>query len=73
VPVATAFGVVDGNDLQYVRRGDARRELPIVKEADEIEAAARALKAHPDYAAPGAILAQIRAIIDSGRYRVFQA
>jgi hypothetical protein len=71
VPVATAFGVVDPNALQYVARGAARRELPIVREADEIEAAATVLKSHPDYRAPAALLEQIRALMGSGRYRVF--
>ena len=69
--VAAAFGVADVNRLEYARRhGTALR---IVAEADEIEAAVSVLKAHADYRAPGSLLAGIRALIDSGRYRVFEA
>jgi RNA polymerase sigma factor (sigma-70 family) len=70
IPVATAFGVLDPNRLEYASTGLALR---IVSEADEIEAAAGVLKAHPDYVAPPSVLASIRALIDSGRYRVFDA
>ena len=71
IPVAIAFGVVDLNRLEYAdRKGPALR---ILAEADEIEAAASVLKARPDQRAPSSVLAGIRAIIDSGRYRVFDA
>jgi RNA polymerase sigma factor (sigma-70 family) len=73
VPVATEFGVVDGSDLQYAKRGESPRALPIVSEANEIEAAAAVLKGHPAYTAPASVLAQIRALLDSGKYRMFDA
>ncbi len=76
VPVATEVGVVDRRDIQYATHPGAaprKRALAIAAEATEIEAAADALKCHPDYSAPASVLAQIRGIIDSGRYRVFDA
>ncbi len=69
IPVATAFGVLDPGRLEYAgRKGPALR---IAAEADEIEAAVSVLKQPPDYRAPGSLRAGIRALIDSGRYRVF--
>jgi RNA polymerase sigma factor (sigma-70 family) len=77
VPVALEAGVADLHDLQFaghVQVPAGRRALPVVAvEAREIEATVSALRCHPAYAAPGSILAGIRAIIDSGRYRVFDA
>jgi RNA polymerase sigma factor (sigma-70 family) len=77
IPVAQGFGVADTKDLQFAghpARSGGRRALPMAAaEADEIEATVHALKRHPDYAAPEKIIAGIRAIIDSGRYRVFDA
>jgi RNA polymerase sigma factor (sigma-70 family) len=71
IPVATAFGVLDLNRLEYVRpSGPALR---IVAEADELESAASLLKAHPACNAPASVLSGIRALLDSGRYRVFDA
>ena len=71
IPIAAGFGVADINRLEYAsRKGPALR---IVAEADEVEAAVSVLKAHPDYRASGSLLAGIRALIDSGRYRVFDA
>ena len=71
IPVAAEFGVLDGERLEYAsRKGPALR---IAAEADEIEAAVSVLKQHPDYRAPGSLLVGIRALIDSGRYRVFHA
>jgi hypothetical protein len=53
---------------------EGRRPLPVVAvEAREIEATVSALRCHPAYAAPASVLAGIRAIIDSGKYRVFDA
>jgi RNA polymerase sigma factor (sigma-70 family) len=71
IPVAAGFGVLDIERLEYASRSGPA--LRIVAEADEIEAAASILKAHPSCAAPPAVLANIRALIDSGRYRVFEA
>lgn len=71
IPVAAAFGVADVNCLQYATRHG--KALRILAEADEVEAAVSVLKAHPEYRAPGSLLAGIRALIDSGRYRVFDA
>lgn len=69
IPIATAFGVLDIERLEYARySGPALR---VVAEADEIEAVASVLKAFPNDQAPPAVLANIRALIDSGRYRVF--
>jgi RNA polymerase sigma factor (sigma-70 family) len=79
VPVALEFGVVALTDLEYARHPNhasttaRRRSLPLAKEATEIENAAEVLRGHPDYAAPGALVAQIRALIDSGKYRMFDA
>jgi RNA polymerase sigma factor (sigma-70 family) len=71
IPVATAFGVLDLNRLEYARpSGPALR---IVAEADELESAASLLKAHPGSKAPTSVLSGIRALLDSGRYRVFDA
>jgi RNA polymerase sigma factor (sigma-70 family) len=72
IPVATSFGVVNRAQLEYAGK-TAHPHLPILAQADEIERAAAALKSHPDYAAPSSVLASIRAIIDSGKYRVFDA
>ena len=69
IPVATSFGVLNLARLEYAKpSGPALR---ILAEADEVETAAAVLKAHPSYRAPPAVLASIRALIDSGRYRVF--
>lgn len=76
VPVANAAGVARLDALQFAshpERGDARPRLPLVEEAGEIERAADVLKAHPDYAAPSSLVDRIRTIIDSGRYRMFDA
>jgi RNA polymerase sigma factor (sigma-70 family) len=79
VPVAVAAGVASLDSPEYAghrERAGAKakaRRLEIVKEADEIETAAFALRNTPDYAAPAAILTAIRAMLDSGRYRVFDA
>ena len=69
IPVAMAFGVLDVKRLEFADR--SAPVLRVVAEADEIEAAASVLKAHPNYRAPPSVLASIRALIDSGRYRVF--
>ena len=71
IPVATAFGVLDLNRLEYARPSAAA--LRVVAEADEIESAASLLKAHPQPNAPAGVLSGIRALLDSGRYRVFDA
>ena len=71
VPIARAYGVLDVERLEYARHSGPA--LRVVAEANEIEAAASVLKAFPNEAAPPAVLARIRALIDSGRYRVFEA
>jgi RNA polymerase sigma factor (sigma-70 family) len=71
IPIAKAFGVLDVERLEYARHSGPA--LRVVAEADEIEAAASVLKAFPADEAPPAILAGIRALIDSGRYRCFDA
>jgi RNA polymerase sigma factor (sigma-70 family) len=78
VPVAMGFQVADLNALQYVghpeSRPTTRRALPIVTaEVNEIEAAASALKDHPEYAAPAIVIDRIRDLIQSGRYKMFDA
>jgi RNA polymerase sigma factor (sigma-70 family) len=76
VPVAHAAGVARSDDLQFAshpQRGEPRRRLPLLEEAGEIERAAAVLTAHPDYAAPPALVHRIRSLIDSGRYRMFDA
>jgi RNA polymerase sigma factor (sigma-70 family) len=71
IPVAMAFGVLDPQRLEYARgSGPALR---ILAEADEIEAAASVLKTRPEYRAPSSVLDGIRGLLDSGRYRVFDA
>ena len=62
--------------LEYAdhpERGRGRRALVLADEADAIERAASALKDHPDYAAPESLRSRLREIIDSGRYRMFDA
>lgn len=71
IPVATAFGVLDLNRLEYARASGPA--LRIVAEADELETAASLLKAHVQCDAPASLLAGIRALLDSGRYLVFDA
>ncbi|HEY0469680.1 MAG TPA: sigma-70 region 4 domain-containing protein, partial [Polyangiaceae bacterium] len=71
VPIATAFGALDVERLEYARHSGPA--LRVVAEADEIEAVASVLKAFPDDHAPPAVLADIRTLIDSGRFRVFDA
>ena len=75
IPVAMEFGVVDPKHLEYAGHPGVRsaRRLPIVRETKEIEAAVEVLRVHRAYAAPSAVLAQIRALIDSGTYRMFDA
>src|SRR5262249_39820139 len=77
VPVAMAAGVADLGDLQFAGHPcvpEGRRPLPAVaREAREREATGGALRCHPAYAAPASVLAGIRALIDSGKYRVFDA
>jgi hypothetical protein len=67
--MATAFGVLDPSRLEYARASGPA--LRILAEADELESTASLLSAHPSYQAPEAVLASIRSLIDSGRYRVF--
>jgi RNA polymerase sigma factor (sigma-70 family) len=76
VPIANAAGVARTDALQFAshpERAAPRRKLPLLEEADELERAADVLKSHPDYAAPPALVARIRSIIDSGRYRLLDA
>ena len=75
IPVATKFGVASLGALQYAGHpGNApRRRLPLADEAMLLERAADALTRHPDYVAPVEFVAQIRALIDSARYRMFDA
>src|SRR5207249_65005 len=62
VPVATGFGVVNAKALEYAGHPErGRRALPMA-EVTEIERAADVLRSHPDYAAPGTIVARIREI-----------
>jgi RNA polymerase sigma factor (sigma-70 family) len=74
VPVAMEFGVVLPSSLEYAghpAREEKRRRLELAKESTAIEAAADALKQHPDYAAPAELRARMKALIDSGQYRLF--
>jgi RNA polymerase sigma factor (sigma-70 family) len=76
VPIANGAGVARLDDLQFAghrERPAPRQRLPIAAEATEIERAADALTSHPDYAAPATLVERIRALIDSGRYRLFDA
>jgi hypothetical protein len=76
IPVAMSIGVADSKRLEFAgqpERPSRKKSLPIAKEASEIEAAVDVLKRHPDYAAPGRIVRGIRDLIESGRYRVFDA
>ena len=71
IPVAASFGVLDANDLEYAdRRG---RALRLLEERVELEDALAPLKIHPEERTSPEVLGRIRAIIDSGRYRVFGA
>jgi RNA polymerase sigma factor (sigma-70 family) len=81
IPVANGFGVAVLESLQYAGHPagagagatvSAKKPLPIAEEAAHIEAAAEALR-HPEYAAPASVLEKIRGIIDSGRFRMFDA
>jgi hypothetical protein len=71
IPVAAAFGVLDLHRLEYASR--SRVALRIVAEADQLESAASLLTAHAEYRAPATVLDGIRGLINSGRYRVFDA
>lgn len=77
VPIANAAGVARADDLQFAAHPERAiprpRHLPLLVEAVEIERAADVLTAHPDYAAPPALVRRIRTLIDSGRYRMFDA
>ena len=70
IPVARAAGL-DIEHLEYASHSGPA--LRIIAEADEIEAAASVLKAHPNERAPASLLASIRALISSGNYRAFDA
>jgi hypothetical protein len=63
LPIAAAFGVLEIERLEYAR--PSRPALRVVVEGDELEAAASILKAHVSEAAPPAILAGIRTLLDS--------
>jgi len=70
------MGVVVPDDLQYAahpERAAKRARLPIAREAVEIEAAARVLLDHPDYAAPERVLDGVRALLTGGKYRMFDS
>lgn len=74
VPVAMAFGVASLENPEYAGHPARPHSLPILREADQIETAASALRSHPDYAAPPEILARIRALIaqfEAARFRMF--
>jgi len=75
VPIANGAGVARLDALQFASHPERRepRRLPLLEEAGELERAADVLKAHPDYAAPPALVERIRGLIDSGRYRMFDA
>lgn len=70
IPVAAAIGVMDPARLEYA---SPSFKLRVLAEADVIETAASLLKPHPAEHASPAVLANIRALIDSGSYRVFDA
>lgn len=73
IPVAQAVGVARLEALEYAGHpatAPRPRRLPLADEALAIERAATALCAHPDYAAPPAVLAKIRALVSSGRFRI---
>ena len=74
--MANGFGVALLEDLQYAGHPERspRRSLPqVVDEAGELERTMCVLRDHPDYAAPPTLVAKLREIIDSGRYRMFDA
>lgn len=73
IPVAMQIGAVDPKNLQFAThatRGPAKRTLPIVDAADEVQMAAYTLCCHPDYAAPATYRARIRDLISSGSIRM---
>jgi len=75
VPVAMGAGGVDLGALQYAGHPERARARPErrMQEAAHVELAMRALRAHPDYAAPESALEKIRALIESGRWGLFDA
>lgn len=70
IPVATAFGVLNPDRLEYAK--PSTPSLRVVAEADALESAASLLKPHPATHAPASVLASIRALIHSKRYVVFE-
>ena len=75
IPVAMGFGVARLDAREYAGLGDPppRKRLPLVEEAGQIEAAACSLTDHPEYVAPASLIEKIRSLIDSGRWRMFDA
>lgn len=74
VPVAMGAGVVARDDLQYADHPTSRRtRLQLVAESREIEASVGVLLDHGEYLAPATLQRRIRELLDSGRYRMFDA
>ncbi len=75
IPVAHAVGVARLDALEYAGHPAVapprHRRLPLADETLAIERVAEALGHHPDYAAPDTLLARVRALLDSGRFRFF--
>lgn len=69
IPVAIEVGAVDPRNLVYVtqpERAEPRRKLPVLDPAEQVQLAAYTLCCHPDYAAPEALVARVRALINAG-------
>lgn len=75
IPVGISIGAMRPEALQLTNHPvRERRRLAIVyDEVDEIERAAAVVCSHPDYAAPESLAAAVRDILDSGRWRLFDA
>jgi RNA polymerase sigma factor (sigma-70 family) len=78
IPVGIQVGAVQPGALQFAnhpeRSRQQKRRLDVVQqEADLLERAANVLCAHPDYAAPEAVLEGIRQIVSSDKWRLFDA
>lgn len=77
IEVNVRRGAVDPARLFFaehpVERGAISAPKDRLREAREIERAAEIFRSHPHYASPDRVVDAVRALIDSGRYRLFDA
>ena len=65
-------GYIDPKRLQYAKHpvssGKSREAAARLREMEGLSREAALMRAHPDYAAPGAFVEGIRQMLDSGKF-----